>query len=118
MKLTYTESRVWRSEPAGLVVVADAACVYVESPKQRLVQMQRHRPDHLAVIDVAVVSNVTPTGLETVAIALDQADGWARQMRLNHPSGPVPLGDVLHAAWAAHQELYLQARRAAHGLVT
>lgn len=113
IKLQFGESRVWRSDPAGLVVVADAECAYVETPRQRLVQMARQRPDHLAVMDVAVVSNVTPAGPQTAVITLDQADGWARKMKINTPDGPIPLGNVLVDAWAAHQELYRRARDAA-----
>ena len=105
MKVQFFPARIWHSQPPGLVIGADSSAAYVDSPSGRLVQMQRVRPDRLALVDVAICEQVTAKGPVAVQLAVDQAEEWARNMQLNTHRGAVAIGPVLVDAWKAHQEL-------------
>lgn len=113
MSLTWNAIRGYLSEPEGVSIIATAEHARVELGDRLIVEMRLHRPDHLALVDEAVVSQITDRGPASYVLPLAKADEWAKGMRLHLPGGTLPVGERLLEVWREHVTLARAAREQA-----
>lgn len=110
--LRFTRATVWRSEPAGIQVVADHVAVALTVNGAPVLGLRAHRePPGLVVVDEAIVIRVGPDGPAQKKTSRAMVRVLCERFELKTNQGTLALGAVLLSAWDAHLVAFAAAER-------
>lgn len=108
--LKWREGAIWISDPPGVLIIATAESVTLESGGRFIAGMRMHRPEALVLLDEAHIAVATPRGMQESKTTPTHARAWAEGGTLDLPTGTVSCGPQLVAAWDEHVARHRAAR--------